>query len=504
LIKIFYISLLLISADSFASSFVDDFYQLSDKPKIWHIQSIKSFKSAAIQLHHDGLPAESYWTKDFDQIIESKQWSKSQDKQLSRAYLLALTHLRWGRIDKNSLSIRRDIKLTEDNAGLLRAYRAVQELSIPQLFNRMRPDNLWYERMRHRLRIMRGEALVNNNTPISKGEILEPGDSDQRIPSLAKRLSINVSDSLAYSGAIVDAVRRFQFEHGLDDDGVLGPATLRAMNQPPQFWIDRLKLGLERLRWLHDLPSENFIFVDIAGFKVTYMQNARSRWETDAQVGSAWRKTPVFDAKISYLVFNPEWTVPPGIFKSDILPKIKEDIVYLEDNNMYLVDPEGTAVDPKSIDWENYSLKANPVIVKQQPGENNSLGQLKFMFPNPYNVYLHDTPHKEHFSERLRAFSSGCIRLENPKELANLLLQEQGWSMADIDKAIQNKTTKTIGLKSKIPVILFYGTINPLNMEFAQFYPDIYNRDTKLLDSLYSEKHQHAGQAQDTEISYVQ
>jgi murein L,D-transpeptidase YcbB/YkuD len=188
---------------------------------------------------------------------------------------------------------------------------------------------------------------------------------------------------------------------------------------------------------------------------------------------------------MKYAQFNPTWTVPPGILRRDVIPKIKEDVNYLVEKDMKLLDNKtGKEVDPSTIDWANISGRGFPYQVVQQPGPENSLGEVKFIFPNPHFVFLHDTPHKEHFDDTVRLFSSGCIRIQHPFEFAELVLDDPEWNQAAIQKTLDSGRIKTVYLKKPMPVLVLYWTVEPTGEDGPKFLPDVYDRDGAVLKAL--------------------
>jgi murein L,D-transpeptidase YcbB/YkuD len=233
---------------------------------------------------------------------------------------------------------------------------------------------------------------------------------------------------------------------------------------------------------LHE-DLDTFVFVNIPGFKVYYVRDEKLAWTRRAQVGKLFRQTPVFRADMTYLEFNPTWTVPPTILAKDILPAVRKDPGYLKKRNIRVIDSKGKVVNPKSINWSKYTGKNFPYQLRQDPGPGNALGQVKFMFPNKHLVYLHDTPSKNLFDRESRAFSSGCVRIENPFEFAQLLLGKE-WNAKRIDGIIKSKKTTTVKLAKPVPVILFYLTALPAFDGRFHFRNDVYSRDEAVLEDL--------------------
>ncbi len=221
------------------------------------------------------------------------------------------------------------------------------------------------------------------------------------------------------------------------------------------------------------------------------MRNGELTWRSRAQVGRTYRKTPVFKEELRYLDINPTWTVPRTILERDILPKVKEDPSYLQTRGLRVLDRNGDEVDAASLDWSRYNNAASfPYLLRQDPGPANALGRIKFMFPNKYAVYLHDTPSRNLFERSERAFSSGCVRIENPFELAELLLDDpDNWSMEQLLAVKDSRETKSIFLKERIPVLLLYWTAHsaPASAGDLHFRQDIYERDARILAGLNGE-----------------
>jgi murein L,D-transpeptidase YcbB/YkuD len=326
---------------------------------------------------------------------------------------------------------------------------------------------------------------------VPAGDTLRPGMNDPRVTAIRRRLVVTGDmptmdlDSHAFDDTVESGVKHFQRRHGLTEDGVVGEGTLAELNVPVEARIDQLRVNLERARWvLHDLP-EDFVLTDIAGFNVRYFRSGQLVWLTRAQVGKAYRKTPVFRDRIRYIEFNPTWTVPPTILRQDILPKVKKDRGYLEEKNLQVIDREGKAVDAATIDWSRYPAAGFPYLLRQDPGPTNALGRVKFMFPNKHAVYLHDTPHRSEFDRARRAFSSGCIRIEDPFAFAGLLLDDRPeWDTARIEQVIESRKTTRVNLTEPLTVLLLYWTAEVDADRRVVFRSDIYDRDAAVLSAL--------------------
>jgi murein L,D-transpeptidase YcbB/YkuD len=356
------------------------------------------------------------------------------------------------------------------------------------------PQQPYYRNLKSALAVYRGIEARGGWPLVPAGPTLKPGMRHARVEVLRQRLAATgdltapASDPMLFDGALAEAVTAFQKRHRMTADGAVGPATLAALQVPVQERIDQIRVNLERARWmLHDVP-QTFVVVDIAGFEAGYFRAGKLLWRSRVQVGKPYRRTPIFRSNISYLVLNPTWTVPPGIQARDILPAVKRNRGYLAAKNLRVIDRQGRTVDPARIDWSRYSGRSFPYSFRQDPGPDNALGQIKFMFPNPHFVYLHDTPSKDLFERDVRAFSSGCIRVERPLELAELLLNDPDqWSLEKIRSAVDTRKTQTVTLPAPVPVLLYYWTAQGQADGSVHFKNDVYRRDPAVLKALDGE-----------------
>jgi murein L,D-transpeptidase YcbB/YkuD len=325
-------------------------------------------------------------------------------------------------------------------------------------------------------------------TDIPEGPVLKVGMHDPRVPALRARLATTgdlsdgeVADPTLYDGALEQDLMRFQQRHGIDPDGKVGPQTIEELNLPVDHRIDQIRATLERARWVSRDVEDDFLLVDIAGFKLHLYRDRKEIWSTRVQVGKPYHATPVFKSKMKYLVVNPTWTIPPGILRNETLPSVRKDPDYLKKRNMSVVTSSGTIVDPSTIDWS----KPFRYSIRQEPGPHNALGRIKFIFPNEYYVYLHDTPSRGLFSRSERAFSHGCIRVQDPLVLAEFLLQDSnGWDRTAIDQTLESEKTTTVFLPEPLTVMLLYWTAEPAPDGSVIFSRDVYGRDAAIIDGL--------------------
>jgi murein L,D-transpeptidase YcbB/YkuD len=409
------------------------------------------------------------------------------------AMALALFHLYGGKVDPVKLSTQWNYPLRpvhETDARELLT-RAIDSGRIVETFIQIRPEHVWYRRGREHLREYRRIAATGGWPDVPDGPTLKAGMTDPRVPVLRRRLEITgdlgvgrITEPELFDPSLEQAVRHFQTRHGMTADGAVGAATRAAMNVPAGARVDQLRVNLERGRWvLHEIKGE-FVLVDIAGFNVVYFRNDEPIWTSKVVVGRPYRETPVFRSEITYVVLNPTWTIPPGILAKDTLPAVKRDPGYLARHRIRVIDSSGGEVSPWSVDWSRYGNSV-PYQLRQDPGPDNSLGLVKIMFPNPYLVYLHDSPAKSLYDRDERAFSSGCIRVARPFELTELVLNDaQQWNAAAIQEVIATGKTRTVNLAKPVPVLILYWTAQPTPDGQILFRNDVYGRDSPTLAAL--------------------
>jgi L,D-transpeptidase YcbB len=336
---------------------------------------------------------------------------------------------------------------------------------------RPEPPFAGYRRAKQMLVTYRKLAASDNtaNLPVTTLP-LKPGDlypARERLASWLVRLGDLPGDAPIvrdrYDGALVDAVKRFQARHGLEPDGIIGKATFNELNTPLSFRVRQLELTLERWREIPTTFTCSPLVVNIPEFKLRALdKDFRTALTMNVVVGKAWgHQTPVFSAEMRYLVFRPYWDVPPDIVRKELMPRLDEDPDYFARNHFEFVPaPNGG------------------MRVRQLPGPNNALGGVKFIFLNPYDVYLHGTPAMDLFAKSRRDFSHGCIRVEKPEELALWVLRDRAeWTRDRIRTAMSADRPLRIDLKSPVPVLIVYGTAVVSEDGIAHFYRDIYGLD---------------------------
>lgn len=417
-----------------------------------------------------------------------------RDLLFTEALVRLIYHLHFGKV--NPRELYPDWNFSRNLDGIAPAQTLediVNAVNLREAVALHAPQLDAYERLRAALAHYRGIAASGGWPEIVAGPTLRPGMRDPRVTVLRARLQISgdwqphepTPEPDRMDDALAAAVSSFQFRHGLEPDGLVGRRTRAEMNVAVARRIDQIRVNLERLRWVAQDLSGDYLMVDAAGFQARLYLDHRRVWTSHAVVGRPFRMTPVFRATMQYLVLNPPWVVPPTIMKEDLLPHLAKDRSYLAAHGMHVVDNAGRDVAEDTIDWSRYRRGGFPYQVVQAPGPENPLGEIKFMLPNPYAVYLHDTPAKSLFGHAERAFSSGCIRLEKPLELAVLLLDDAAqWSLESLRAEIATGKTRTIPVRRRVSVMMLYFTVSGGEDGSWHFRPDLYGRDPKVLAAL--------------------
>lgn len=417
------------------------------------------------------------------------------DAELICSYALALLahHYAFGKVDPAQQEKTWNVEAPDAGHD---AAATLDALVHPELQARLAaqlPDHPIYRMLRTELVRLRMIAARGGWPTLPAGETLKPGMQDARIPLLRERLvgSGDLSAQAApetmadiYDNVLLAAVQRFQTRHGLTADGAIGRDTLEQLNTPVEARIDTLRVNLDRARVLLRALPPRFVVVNIAGFQVYLIENGRVAWRARAVVGQRYRETPLFRSEISYLQWNPDWTVPPGIIQKDILPDARKDPALISKRGLKVIDRNGHVVDPHAVDWSAFRSGHIPYTLRQDPGPANALGRVKFMFPNNHAVYLHDTPSKRLFDRDDRTFSSGCVRIEDPLTLARLLINDPAWDDARIAAVIEGGVTENVVLRQRVPILLAYWTAWPETDGSLNFRRDIYGRDARWLAAL--------------------
>jgi L,D-transpeptidase YcbB len=405
------------------------------------------------------------------------------DVELSYVYLTLAANEATGRVQPETLRIHWDSQPRHVDLDTRLEKALVSEEDLAASLRNLAPPSPAYARLRDALARYR-EITAHGGWPaMPAGPELEKGDRGARVAALRARLAASgdlaapqaqegqpapVSD--LFDDAVASAVARFQQRHGLETTGKVDEETLAELNVPVQERIRQIELNLERWRWLPSSLGERYIYVNVPEFRMELIDGGRKVIDMAVVVGKEQRQTPVFSDRMEFVELNPEWNIPPRIANEEIFPKLASDPGYLARHNMEIVSTGGT---PR---------------IRQLPGAENPLGQIKFMFPNEYDVYLHDTPADHLFSRAERDFSHGCIRLERPVQLAEYLFKDDPkWSGTRIREAILSGEQRTVKLPQSIPVHILYFTAWVEDDGTVQFRKDVYGHDAKLAAALAQE-----------------
>jgi len=419
------------------------------------------------------------------------------DTGLSASALRYLRQVHSGRVDPRAIGFRMTTPPDDhDYVALLRS--AVTSHRVPEAAAGLAPPLALYRALRSML--VRYRALAADpmlQPPLPPATAVRPGESYAGLGALY-RLLVGLGDlpadapapsaSSVYEGTLVDAVEHFQLRHGLEADGVLGTRTQAALRVPLAWRVRQIELSLERLRWLPHLRQERVLAVNIPMFRLgvwdSTSPDGRPSFATGVIVGRALNTmTPVFVEELEYLIFRPYWNVPPSILRNEILPALTRDPDYLRRQDMEIVSGPGDDARPVAFTPETFAgLQAGRLRVRQRPGPRNSLGLVKFVFPNDANVYMHGTPAQQLFSRSRRDFSHGCVRVEDPVALAEWALKGQNdWTRDRIVATMNGNQPRRVDLIRPIQVILFYVTAVVMPEDgTVHFAEDIYGHDTKL------------------------
>jgi murein L,D-transpeptidase YcbB/YkuD len=399
------------------------------------------------------------------------------DLQLTDAFLRLGADLRYGRVNPELIYSDCAVDIPEvDIPAVLES--ALSDPGDPavngvrQAIADLAPPHEGYHALKQALARYREIAARGGWPAVPTGPTLKPGEKSERVAALRSRLEASgelqlppappsqTSERDLFDPPLAAAVKAFQEKHGLDTDGAVGPGTLEALNVTAADRVRQIEINLDRWRWLPRDLGERHVIVNIAGFSLDVIEAGSPVLSMRVVAGKPTSSTPMFSGLMTHIVLNPSWTVPPGILKKEVLPRAARDPGYLARQNMEMT-PDGG--------------------VRQRPGPNNALGKVKFLFPNRFNVYLHDTPSRSLFSRAVRTFSHGCIRVEKPLDLAEYLLKEDpAWTREKIEKAMGKGRESWVKIPNPLPVHLAYWTAWVDAAGVTQFRKDVYGRDTPL------------------------
>ncbi len=454
---------------------------------------------AVSNANQEGLNPETYHLSEL-----RKYWDKKQPDQLaSLDILISLALVAWvndtsaGRIHPRQDHPELFARSGDRRAKAVKIVDDYLKVSNPgEFLANLHPQHRYYQGLKRALPKYRSLAEKGGWQMIEEGgPTLHPGDTDKRVAQIRSRLAVTgelspaETDSDLYDKSLETAIERFQLFHGLAPDGIAGAKTIAEMNVPADYRVRQIEMNMERWRWMsHDLENP-YILVDIASYDVQGVVDDKAAVEMRVIVGKLHHETPIFSDHIKYIEFNPYWNLTPSIARHETVPKLRKDPNYLAEKHIRVFDGWGAnskELDPGTINWNKVS-NAGKYKFRQDPGPWNALGSMKFIFPNEYSVYLHDTPNHDLFNKAERDFSHGCVRLSEPSQLAEwvLSLNDSDWNMAKIEEVLESQQRTVKNLSKPLAVHLTYETAWIDGDSRLRFAPDVYNRDSRLEKALY-------------------
>jgi murein L,D-transpeptidase YcbB/YkuD len=397
----------LIEQKSLFNNRLHRFYAARGFQPVWAKRTmIAELISAVEESVDEGLDPADYHLKEIREIYSKNpatpEVSACYDIFLTDAFLTFASNLRYGKVDPETLD-------THWNAGHARSGRVLENKlhngsvsgQIAALFQDLRLQHPKYNLLKKGLARYRTIEREGGWPVLAEGVKLQEGARENRVVMLRQRLKVSGDiaalkrdTSTVYSREMVDAVKRFQKRNGMEADGIVGAATIRVMNIPVERRIDQIRINLERCRWFLSDLEPTCILVNLPSFTLQYFEKGRQRWSTRVIVGKPQRETPLFKADMQYVILNPRWVIPPTILDKDALPALRKSSSYLSRKNLKIIARDGAVIAPSSVNWSHYSAANFPYRLQQSSGDQGALGRIKFLLPNRYIVYLHDTPNK--------------------------------------------------------------------------------------------------------------
>ena len=480
------------------------------------VDRVTTLQDIIAKAGNEGLNPKDYQAKDISKMLaelEKVRGDSVRRNALERQADIALTgtYMKWANDYYRGVANPRDKKdsswqVKPNKIKLNKALLTfLGERKSRYNYYEFAPLHPEYDQLKKALATYRAQERAGGWPALPATLNLKPGAASSAVAVLRKRLLDSASGAAAstvpltsarpaspatapaapvYDAELVQAVKLFQQDAGLKPTGIVGGETLKQLNVPIGTRIDQLILNMERWRWLPKKFEPNYLLVNIPEYTLHVIEADKEAFNMRVIVGKVLHETPVFSDKMEYVVLAPYWNVPFSIIENELRDKLVADPNYLARLDMEVVKGSGrkaTIVDPASVDWANVTQETFKYTLRRRPGPKNDLGDVKFIFPNSNDIYLHDTPHDELFSQSNRSFSHGCVRLSEPMKLATYLLRDRPeWDQATIQDSIATHREKYITLKEKLPVYLVYFTAWADADGHPHFRDDIYGLDKKL------------------------
>ena len=472
-----------------------DFYNNRSNSAVWSDGRLRrDFYKELKKANEEGLSFQDYHGSELEGFMEDPGNLSAAEKAtmeilLTDAFFEYGSHLYHGKLDPESMyEIWGVERKQKDLQKILQD--AAENGNIADAITDLKPKHQVYSELKKALKEY--EKLKEEESSIQKipeGELIKPGEKDERIAAIAARLKkLNfleedyTSKENLYDEKLQDAVNKFQHKKGLQTDAILGNSTIRELNMSPEDRYLQILANLERWRWYPRDLGEHYILINIPAYELTVVKDGNTVREHKVIAGTKERPTPIFSDSLQYIVLNPEWNIPSTIKNEDVIPAASKNPDYLSSRNMSVLSPDGEAIDPSTINWSGDEVQSYRFV--QESGPSNPLGRVKIIYPNDYAIYLHDTPSKNLFKQNERAESSGCVRVQNVLDLANYVLKDQeDWDMERINEVIASGETTQVPVKSPIRVHHFYWTAWRDNGNTV-FTEDVYELDNEIYTAL--------------------
>jgi murein L,D-transpeptidase YcbB/YkuD len=474
----------------FNSKSLQEFYTSRDNKTVWQSEKNRKIILETIKTcENEGLNPSDYniskltdLEKNFTELEESEQIN--YDLLLTYNFQKYLTHLHNGKLNPRKLYNNWDLHINElDTKSILN--KALSKDSLASEIEKCQPKALTYKKLIKALELI-NEFPKDETQPIVTEDKIKHNETNPAIINIKKKLlywkDSDSKDSITsvYDNKTFEAVKKFQTRHGLISDGIIGKSTITALNFTKEERKHQIIANLERWRWYAKSFAENYILINIPNYSLNVIENQNITMSKRIVVGKIKRRTPILTSVLQTVVFNPTWTVPPTILKEDIIPELSKNRNFLKNKGIGIYDSKNNEIDP--LDWNE--KKPNGYRYVQKPGYYNSLGVVKINFPNKHSVYLHDTNHRNLFERNNRSLSSGCVRIEKPLELVQLLLDNpKQYSREKIDSIVATKKTLFLGIRKRYAIYQWYWTAWSENDKLI-FRNDIYNLDADLYQQL--------------------